>query len=176
MGEEASKIYASVVEVFSGQAANLSFPQLHIVYTVPPYLTTLAPVLGRSLGGQPVTQWPNIHVRNRKRGNDKAGLGIMEKIIEKRIGNWQDIIPKAILRRLAQASGGDVRDYFRLIRETAISVLNARISRPDACLDDAIVKRVIQQLRVELLPVSDEDALWMARIHATKQVALQTGS
>lgn len=174
VGEEASKIYASVVEVFSGQSANLAFPQLHIVYTVPPYLTVLAHNLGRGLGGHPVAQWPNIHVRDRKGQPDQQGLAIMEKIIENRLAGWRDIVPKQYLCRLAQASGGDMRDYFRLIREAVISLLNMRIAKAGATFDDSIIERVTQQLRAELLPIAEEDAQWMARIHASKQVALQT--
>lgn len=93
-GEEAAKIYASVVEVFFGQSANLAFPQLHVVYTVPPYLPVLAHNLARTPGGHPVSQWPNIHVRDRKGSPDQTGLAIMEKIIEKRVADWRDIMRK----------------------------------------------------------------------------------
>ncbi len=173
-GDEAEKTYAATVELFSGQAANLHFPKLHIVYTVPPYLTALAHNLGRSLGGHPVTQWPNIHIRTKKNKTDTTGLDLMFSIIEKRMPDWQDLIPQQHMRRLAESSGGDLRDFFRLIRECAISLRTARFSKPEAMLDETMVNRVIQQLRNELLPLADEDARWLARIHQSKREALHS--
>jgi hypothetical protein len=174
VGEDAEKIYASVVELFSGQSANLYFPKLHVVYTVPPYLTTLAHNLGRSLGGNPITQWPNIHVRDVKNMKDEKGLKLMESILTKRFSGWQNFIPKEIISRLAEVSGGDLRDFFRLIRECVISLRTSRFSNSDALLDPVSIERVIRQLQNELLPIADEDARWLARIHTTKKAALKT--
>ncbi|MCP4114226.1 MAG: hypothetical protein GY737_02280 [Desulfobacteraceae bacterium] len=174
VGEEAAKVYASVVELFSGQAANLEFPKLHIVYTVPPYLKVLIPNLGRTLGGHPINEWPNIHVRNKENEADGQGLSLMAAIIDKRFAGWRDIIPEQTLNRLAEVSGGDMRDFFRLIRECAISLRTARLSDPDAQLDQASVERVIRQLRNELLPIAEEDALWLKKIHQTKSSSLRS--
>ena len=174
VGEDAPSIYGSVVELFSGQSANLEFPKLHVVYTVPPYLTTLAHNLGRSLGGHPITQWPNIHIRNRLNELDEKGLAIMEDIVSKRFPEWGQIIPSTVLAELAKCSGGDLRDFFRLIRECVISLRTARISKPEAVLEKDMVTRVIQQLKNELLPIADEDAEWLARIHRTKKEGLRS--
>ena len=174
VGEDAEKIYASVVELFSGQSANLCFPKLHVVYTVPPYLTTLSHNLGRSLGGHPITQWPNIHVRSRTNKSDDQGLELMTTIIAKRYPDWEHIIPKVSLRRLAEVSGGDLRDFFRLIRESVINLRTTRMADLDASLSDEAIERVIRQLRNELLPIAKEDAQWLARIHKDKKAALAT--
>lgn len=174
VGEDADLIYASVVELFSGQAANLQFPKLHVVYTVPPYLNALAHNLGRSLGGHPITQWPNIHIRSAENKLDEDGLSVLKNIVEKRYPQWQKILPDAFLTELARSSGGDLRDFFRLIRECLISLRTTRLSRPEAAMDDDMVNRVIRQLRNELLPISDEDAQWLARIHTTKKEGLRT--
>lgn len=96
----------------------------------------------------------------------------MAAIIEKRFPEWPQVIPKETLERLAQVSGGDLRDFFRLIRECAISLRNVRLSMPDAPLDNAMVSRVIRQLTNELLPIAEEDARWMLKIHRTKGAAL----
>ena len=171
-GDDAEKIHASVVELFSGQSVNLHFPKLHVVYTVPPYLTTLAHNLGRSLGGNPITRWPNIHVRTKAGAQDREGLEVMTAIIDKRMISWREHIPESMLRHLAASSGGDIRDFFRLIRECILSLRTARLARPESQLSDAIVDRVLQQLLNELLPIADEDAIWLARIHETKREAL----
>ena len=174
VGEEAEQVHQSVVELFSGQAANLCLPKLHLVYTVPPYLSALAPNLGRSLGGHPIARWPNVHVRTRDHQSDTAGLEVMEQIIEQRYPNWRKFISPTTLHRLAACSGGDLRDYFRLVRECLIAISNARIKNDAAILSDEMVAGVIQQLCNELLPISDEDAHWLARIHETKKEALSS--
>jgi len=174
VGTEATQVHDSVVELFSGQAASLAFPQLHLVYTIPPFLRVLSPNQGRTLGGHPITVWPNVHVRDRDGAPDAAGLKVMEAIIDQRRPNWRDLIPPDTLRRLAACTGGDLRDFFRLIRECAVTLGTARLDRPDAQLDQEMVKRVQEQLRNELLPIAEDDALWLARIHKTKDTALPT--
>jgi hypothetical protein len=116
--------------------------------------------------------WPNVHVRHRYGAPDDAGLDIMEAIIDRRQGAWRDIIPPATLRRLASGTGGDLRDFFRLIRECAVTLSTARLATPDAVLDERIVSRVEEQLRNELLPIDEDNARWLARIHETKDASL----
>jgi energy-coupling factor transporter ATP-binding protein EcfA2 len=174
VGTEAAKVHDSVVNLFSGQAASLAFPKLHLVYTIPPYLLALSQNLGRTLGGHPIVSWPNVHVRSRAGDPDAAGLGIMEEIIQRRQAGWRDIIPLETLRRLAQCSGGDLRDFFRLVRECVIAISTARLSRPDAVLSEEMVDRAEEQLRNELLPIAEDDGRWLARIHSTKEASLPT--
>jgi len=174
VGSDAEAVHNSVVELFSGQAANLSFGKLHIVYTIPPYLQALAKNLGRTLGGNPITSWPNIHVHYRDGGPDPAGIDLMKTIIGKRYADWQALISSDQMTRLASASGGDLRDYFRLIRECALALRISRMRDPDAVLGDSSVHRIEEQLRNDLLPIAEEDARWLARIHETKEASLPT--
>ncbi|MCG6863429.1 MAG: hypothetical protein LJE70_19515, partial [Chromatiaceae bacterium] len=174
VGTEATKVHNSVVDLFSGQAASLAFPLLHVVYTIPPYLLALSQNLGRTLGGHPVVSWPNVHVRHRYGTPDDTGLAIMEEVIDRRQAAWRDIIPPEILRRLAACTGGDLRDFFRLVRECAVTLSTARMATPDAILDEKTICRVEEQLRNELLPIAEDDARWLARIHNTKDASLPT--
>lgn len=172
VGPEATRVHESVVELFSGQAASLRFPKLHLVYTVPPYLQAMSHNIGRTLGGHPVVSWPNIHVRDRAGAADPAGLDVMERIVERRHAEWRAILPAEGLRDLAVGSGGDLRDFFRLIQDALVTLSVARMGDPQARLDRATVKQVQDRLRNELLPLADDDARWLARIHATKEAAL----
>lgn len=171
-GEDAGRVQQSVVDLFSGQASSLALPRLHVVYTVPPFLPALAKNLGRLLGGHRVVSWPNIHVRRRDGEPDPAGLRVMQNIIARRYPLWEAIIPEAMLQRLATTAGGDLRDYFRLVRECIIPLSIARRQDPDARLTDAIAARAIEALRNDFLPIAEADARWLARIHATKEPAL----
>jgi hypothetical protein len=171
-GPDAAAVHESVRNLFSGQAASLAFPQLHVVYTVPPYLQVLSPNLGRTLGGHPVVSWPNVHVRQRDGRDDPDGLAIMARIIERRCAGWRDIVPPPTLERLAICSGGDLRDFFRLVGECVITLRIARDSAPDAPLTRDMARRVEEQLRNEMLPIAQDDARWLARIHRDQDAAL----
>lgn len=173
-GPDAARIHESVRNLFSGQAASLGFPQLHVVYTVPPYLPVLSPNLGRTLGGHPIVSWPNVHVRNRDGSEDPAGLAVMAQIVERRFAAWRDIVPPPLLERLAVCTGGDLRDFFRLVGESVIALRTARFDDPQATLDADMVRRVEEQLRNELLPIAEDDARWLAQIHHGKDAALPT--
>ncbi|MDR3088531.1 MAG: hypothetical protein LBU39_01765 [Desulfobulbaceae bacterium] len=172
VGESAQQLYDSVVELFSGQAANLDYPKLHVVYTVPPFLPILSKNLGRALDGHPISQWPNIHVRGRDGQGDEAGLGIMKRLVAQRFSDWEEIVPEDFLNQLAIWSGGDMRDFFRLLREFALIVRTLREKNPEAAPGEDVVSRVVQQLRNELLPIAKDDARWLAEIHTTKQASL----
>jgi energy-coupling factor transporter ATP-binding protein EcfA2 len=172
VGTEAGLVHDSVVNLFSGQAASLAFPQLHLVYTIPPFLMSLAQNLGRTLGGHPIVSWPNVHVRHRDGRSDETGLDVMQTIIERRYAGWREVVPESTLRRLAGCVGGDIRDFYRLIGECAIALRTVRLTRPEATLTDEMVRRVEDQLRNEFLPIADDDARWLARIHANKDAAL----
>jgi len=168
-GEDATRVQSSVVEFFSGQAANLRLPMLHVVYTVPPFLATLAPGFSGLVSGNPITCWPNVHVRTRKGVADPDGIGIMVKMIDARYPRWTDFFNMVQLERLASFSGGDVRDYFRLVRECLVSLANSSRER----VDELVMERVEGQLRSEHTPIAAEDARWLARVAERKDTALE---
>lgn len=170
VGTDAQQVHDSVVNLFAGHGANRGFPLLHVVYTIPPFLIALAQNLGRTLGGHAIVSWPNIHVRHADGAADPAGLAVMERIIDRRHPDWAQIIPPATLRRLGSCAGGDLRDFFRLIGEAVIALRTARLVRPEAALDDALIRRVEEQLRNDLMPIAKSDASALASIHTTKAV------
>jgi hypothetical protein len=104
--EEADKVYKSVENLFSGHAESLHFPLLHVVYTIPPYLTPLTPGLGRQLGGGTVCNLPSVHIRKRDGTPDPAGLTVMEHIVTRRYTAWSEIFTPTQLQRMALMTGG----------------------------------------------------------------------
>jgi hypothetical protein len=164
------QVQQSVSETLSGQANNLSFPKLHVVYTIPPYLSTLAPNISKAFGGNPITSWPNIHVREKSGAPDESGVAIMREIVEKRYAHWQDRFDDLHIQRLAQSSGGDLRDFFRLIREGIIALSNNTLEK----VNDEILLRIERQLLSESLPIANDDAKWLARIHKEKKASIES--
>ena len=175
VGADSQHVHDSVVELFSGQADNLKLPQLHVVYTVPPFLPILAKNMSRLLGENPLTFWPNIHVRQGDGAPDSDGLATMRQVIKQRCSYWQDYFSVEQLNELATASGGDLRDFFRLTKECVLSLL---IDRPSegGNVDAAITQKVKQQLLNEMLPIAEQDARWLAQIHSSQDAALPSTS
>ena len=171
VGADSQRVHDSVVELFSGQAASLKFPQLHVVYTVPPFLPILAKNVARLLGRKPISFWPNVHVRDQSGAPDAIGLATMRQVIAQRCSYWKDYFSEAQLDELAVASGGDLRDFFRLINESVLSLLIKRPKENDT-IDSATIKRVKQQLLNEMLPMAEQDARWLAQIHLSQEAAL----
>ena len=171
VGADSQSVHDSVVELFSGQADSLNFLQLHVVYTVPPFLPILAKNMPRLLGENPLNFWPNIHVRQGDGSPDSDGLATMRQVIEQRCSYWQDYFSIEQLNELATASGGDLRDFFRLTKECVLSLL---IDRPSegGNVDAATTQKVKQQLLNEMLPIAEQDAQWLAKIHLSQEAAL----
>jgi hypothetical protein len=169
-GEDAAKVHTSVVELFSGQAPHLAFPKLHVVYTVPPFLMALSQNLSRNFGGHAIAQWPNIHVRKKDGVPDSDGIRVMKEIISRRCSDWQQIFAPEDLAKLAHVSGGDVRDFFRLIRECLVSLMIGGQVTGRAGQD--LLDRAVLILRNEMLPLADADASRLAMIHRSKREEL----
>lgn len=108
-------------------------------------------------------------MRTREGNDDKEGLKLLEQIVQRRYDKWQDFFSQAQLFRLGRATGGDLRDFFRVMRDSLIAA-----SVTTDGVTDAIVEQAENRLRREHLPIAIEDARWLARVHQSKGVELET--
>jgi hypothetical protein len=81
------------------------------------------------------------------------------------------LIPRAMLERLALASSGSVRDYFRLIKSvcTKAKVANA----PVPLQGDQWVSMAEQVLRNEM-PLAKDDKVWLREVRKTHGTGLDS--
>lgn len=172
VGSEADDVYRSVVNLFSGHADKLFLPSLEVVYTIPPYLTPLAPHVERFLGGGPVYTLPSVHIRKKAGGTDPDGLKVMQRIVEKRCPDWKSVFTVDQLNCLSLASGGDLRDFFRLIKDCLVTATT--VSPPTFPISNAIVDAAKNHLRRNMLPIAEEDVDWLRRISASHEPELQS--
>jgi hypothetical protein len=86
--------------------------------------------------------------------------------------DWQQIISAPQLDKLALSTGGDLRDFFRQVREALVSLGSARsLGQDDAEIDDRVIKNVTAELQNQLqLMLTEENKIVLARIHAEKQL------
>jgi hypothetical protein len=169
VGGKAAEVHRSVENLFSMHAESLHLPLLHVVYTIPPYLIPLTPGLGRHLGGNIVYHLPSIHVFNRNGDPDRYGLDIIHHIIGCRFPDWREIFTKVQLDRMALATGGDLRNLFRLIGNTLIKTSGRGVPVADETITEAE-----NHLRREMLPIADDDREWLLKIASTKKSELQS--
>lgn len=170
--DSANDVYKSAENLFSGHASSLQIPMLHIIYTIPPYLTPLVPGLGRQLGCNLGCTLPCIHVQTKDNQIDQDGLAIMREFVNRRCARWLDIFSEDQLNELAKASGGDLRDFFRLIRDSLVKASSRH--RGEGPIPDSVIEQTLNHSRREMLPIAADDKQWLVKIHDSKQAELQT--
>ena len=162
----ATEVTSSLVVLFHGHADKLALPYLHVVYTVPPWLKIKEPGVSRLYNG---AWWiPCVKVRDRDGNPCAEGLDTLREVIKRR-GDWRRLLgDEAALDELILASGGYLRDLFRLLQ-------HALLRGPGRTLPLSAEQRhlAIQELRNAYLPVPHEDALWLDRIHASRATELE---
>ncbi len=168
------EVFKSAETLFAAHADKLRFTALSIVYTVPPYLSALAGALGALYAGGRVYTLPSVHIYEccPEPGADPvasvAGLAKMREIVGKRYADWPEFLTEAQLARLAQHSGGDLRDYFRMLRLIVTRAPRlARLPVPESSIADAE-----DAVRNDMLPIAADDREWLARIRATHKPEL----
>ena len=173
VGSEAMSVYESVRNLFFAHADSLRIPLLHVVFTVPPYLPILASGTGAMLGGAATRRLVSVHVfKDRSRDPDPAGLQCLHQVVAVRYPDWHEIFQIEALDALAESSGGDLREFFRLIRMTLPSV------RDDADLPLGVagVRPALNAARNEMLPIPADHLRWLKRISETHDTCLSTDS
>ena len=170
VGNEAMAVYESVRNLFFGHAEHLRVPLLHIVYTIPPYLSVLAAGAGTLMGGAATRRLVSTHIfKDRCREADPDGLKVLRLVIAKRYADWEKILSTEALDKLVMSSGGDLRELFRLIRLCLPDV------RDDSQLPltVAAVKPAENAARNEMLPIPADHLGWLQRITRTHDTCLE---
>jgi hypothetical protein len=174
--EDVREVFKSAETVFSSHADKLRFTALNVVYTVPPYLSALAGALGAVYAGGRIYALPSVHIYQccPQPGDEPVahadGLARMRDVVDKRYAEWSAFFTVGQLARLAQHSGGDLRDYLRMLRLAVARVLQLGQSQvPDALITDAE-----DAVRNDMLPIADDDRRWLRRIMASHKPELES--
>lgn len=171
VGKDAMAVFESVRNLFFGHADSLRIPVLHVVYTIPPYLSILASGTGLLLGGAVARRLVSTHIfLTRSRDPDPEGLALMRRVIEKRFPGWGALFQQPALDKLALSSGGDLREFFRLIRLCLPAV------RDDSQLPLSVEAVALAEnaARSEMLPIPADHLVWLKRISQTHDTCLET--
>ncbi len=151
-GDADDDVFSSVRTLFSQYHDMLRLAELQIVYSVAPYLIKLAPQLAGIFGAGTLCHLTTAHVfraRSRQLDSD-GGVAIIREIIARRFPPWQTLLPSEALDRIIEASGGDLRDLFRLL---SIVLLELEFSTDV----DAVLRHALEQIR--------RDMTWIVQSH-----------
>ena len=172
--ENEEAVHAALERLFVEHSETLQLPQVHLVYTVPPWLRIRHPGVGGYYTPGQLYVLPAQNVFARPAKNDvhqtdnKTCVDRIVSLVAKR-GDWTRLLGgRDALERLIRISGGHLRDLIRLLRSV---VLHTRAGLPatDAVLDD-----VIGRFRTEYLPIANEDARWLAEVARNHDAGLDT--
>ncbi len=175
-GSDARECYDAIQRTFDVNGQYLKLAHLHVVYSVPPYLPFLSPRIGAYFGVE-VCKLPHVKVfatPDFEQGTQsvqrhQAGIDLLVQSVRKRFNAIEQFLPLATLERLALASSGSLRDYFRLIRSVCTKAVASKATLP--VLDARWAGMAESSLRSEM-PLSDEDVVRLRRVRETHGVGL----
>jgi hypothetical protein len=177
-GPNAQACYEAIVQTFDVNGQFLKLDSVHAVYSVPPFLPFLVPRIGGYFGVE-VCKLPHVKVFGTPDLGQGAqavrphgpGIAGMVQSVVKRFPEVEQLIPIPMLNRLALASSGSVRDFFRLVKSVCTK---AQVKSSHFPLqDDSLPKMAEQALRDEM-PLAEEDLRRLARVRVTHGVALDS--
>lgn len=159
-------VQESVEVLFTGHAEKLKLPNVHVVYTVPPYLKARANNLGMLYGMGAVQIFPAIKIRSDQGIIHEPGVKALKELVMRR-GNYHRLFAQdeRLIERLIMMSGGNIRDLLRLFGEV---IRRAKVLP----VGESIVEDAVNQMRTEFLPIADDDAIWLAHIAETHEARL----
>ncbi len=161
------EVQASLERLFTSHADNMLLPQVHVVYTVPPWLKIRAPgISARFSGGLQVLHPLTVRKPNADREPVQASLDALCRVVSAR-GDWQRLLgEREVLDVLSLESGGHLRDLLRMLSEI--------VRRADRLpVTELTVQRAITQVKSELLPIAIDDVRWLQRIAETHDASLE---
>ena len=163
----AEAVQSSVENLFAGHAEKLRVPDMHVVYTVPPYLKVHYPNISQLYDEGGLEVLPSFKLHEQDGTPIEEAYRAFEQVVRKR-GDWRRLLgsDQTVLRRLIENSGGHLRDLLGML---AAVTLRAR-TLPAA---ESAVAAAIDRRRAEFLPIPNEDARWLATICETHQAELE---
>lgn len=162
----AEEVHRSVETLLAGHADKLHLPNLHVVYTAPPFVKVRYPNLGSLYTPGGLQMLPAVKLHDgATREEFRAGFEILVQVVGAR-GDWKRLLGRREhLEKLIRFSGGHLRDLLRLLAEVIRRAENLPVG-------DDTVDAAIAQVRNEFLPIANQDAVWLQDVAETHSAEL----
>ena len=153
--------------LFYDHATQLTQPLCKIIYTFPISLKSSDEFMQIKINFSDVSNHPNIKIHERK-GPDypyPMGREFMKEIVSKRVS--LDLFEPDALEYIIDMSGGVVREFIRIIRDSAVRA----ITKNRDIIDKDIAVEVVNGLKnIYQAQLSDEDYQVLQEVHQTKDI------
>ena len=153
------------LDLFYGHATQLTQPLCKIIYTFPISLKSSEKFMQIKINFSDVIIHPNIKIHERDGSEYQKGIGFMEEIVSKRTST--DIFEDDTLEYIIDMSGGVVREYIRIIRDSAIRAL----AKGKTSISKDIAVEVVNSLKnIYKAQLSDKDYEVLQDVCRTKDI------
>lgn len=147
----------------------LRLPNVHAVYTVPPWLQFATPNITKIIIIPCVRQWNN----DARRSENQDGCNALYSLVRKRLGDqgYKQIFGESgeacnpLAKKIIDVCGGHFRDLLLLLRETLLRAKSLPVT-------EEVIAAAISEVRSHFLPIAIEDARWLNRIAELRSAAL----
>lgn len=158
-------VFASVETLFVGHPDKLRFDGMHVVYTVPPWLKIRSPGVSKYYDGNETL--PCVKLRDQSGERADAWVETLKTVVRQR-GNWTRVFTVEDLEHILFATGGYLRDLFRVLSELMMHAAEKN-TMP---LDRAAIDYELARLRADYLPIPHEDCKWLHRVAHSHEAEL----
>jgi len=146
----------------------LKLPNLHAVYTVPPWLQFASPNITKIIIIPCVRQWHNDATRS----EHTDGCDALYSLVQKRFGEaYGQVFGQSsdrynpLAKKIIDVCGGHFRDLLLLLREMLLRAKSLPVT-PE------VIEAAITEVRSHFLPIAIEDARWLNQIADLRTAAL----
>ena len=153
--------------LFYDHATQLTQPLCKIIYTFPISLKSSDNFMQIKINFSHVSNHPNIKIHEREGPEHPYSKGreFMKEIVSKRVS--PDMFEPDALEYIIDMSGGVVREFIRIIRDSAVRA----ITRKKDLIDKDIAVEVVNGLKnIYQAQLSDEDYKVLIEVHQTKDI------
>lgn len=155
------------LNLFYDHATQLTQPLCKIIYTFPISLKSSDNFMQIKINFSDVFIHPNIKIHEREGPKHPypKGREFMKEIVSKRVS--PDMFEPDALEYIIDMSGGVVREFIRIIRDSAVRA----ITRKKDLIDKDIAVEVVNGLKnIYQAQLSDEDYKVLIEVHQTKDI------
>lgn len=154
-------------DLFGNHGTQLAQPKCKIIYTFPISLKNSDRFSQIRMNFSDDIMYPNIKVHNQDGSVDRESpeRALMKKIAAKRVS--PGLFEPEALEHIIDMSGGVLREYVRIIRDSAVTAL----TRGKTLIDKAVVEEVVNDLKNTYQnQLSDEDYVMLLEIFDSKNI------
>jgi hypothetical protein len=161
-----AQVFESVQTLFEGHSDKLRFQGMHVIYTVPPWLKIRAPGVINLYDN--FFLLPCIKIRERDGTVCDAGVEVLGKIVAARGDSTRLFAERADFDHVLAETGGYLRDLFRALQGLMMNAAD-QASLP---VDREAIDFELSELRNHYVPISLQDARWLAKVAHSHEAEL----